>query len=144
MPIPRFHLPQAKSADTMKVYSRPVITSRCLLLHIAAILFIKTIVEKRGGNIRAVHCDIKSSGKCHRHCPMNKFSWMLGLQVLVLIPCSGYWRRAVLVYFGQDFPTWLCQSEFETLLLQACFGSAQTFSAMNQVRFLMKFLMHLY
>lgn len=36
MPFPRFHLPQAKRADTMKVYSRKLIKSSCLPLHMAA------------------------------------------------------------------------------------------------------------
>lgn len=36
MPFPRFHLPQAKRADTMKVYSRKLIKPSCLPLHMAA------------------------------------------------------------------------------------------------------------
>lgn len=36
MLFPRFHLPQAKRADTMIVCSRKLIKSSCLLLHIAA------------------------------------------------------------------------------------------------------------
>lgn len=36
MPSPRFHLPQAKRADTMKVYSRKLIKPSCPLLHMEA------------------------------------------------------------------------------------------------------------
>lgn len=36
MPFPWFHLPRAKRADTMKVYSRKLIKSSCILLHMAA------------------------------------------------------------------------------------------------------------
>lgn len=102
MPFPRFHLPQAKRADTMKVYSRKLIKSSCLLLHMAASQPPIYKEYKTKNNTRAVHCDNKSSGKCHRRCHMNKLSWMFCLQVLVLIAFTGYWRRAFQVNFSSE------------------------------------------
>lgn len=76
--LPGFIYPQAKRADTMKVYSRKVINSSCLLLHMAAsqAYIYKECNENnlKKKNTSAVCCNNKSSGNCHRHCHINKFS----------------------------------------------------------------------